>query len=84
VADFEKTLVGEYIAGPESVATIRIRKATEQDGKNEADMPDFEWVLEVAIKCGERDMLDGCGTTNWILAGTDPGDYRCSKCAGWL
>jgi len=27
---------------------------------------------------------EACGTVNRVLKGTDPGDYRCSKCTDWL
>jgi hypothetical protein len=35
-------------------------------------------VLEYAMTC------ENCGSKNWILVGTDPGEYRCNNCTGWL
>jgi hypothetical protein len=25
-----------------------------------------------------------CGVDNWLLVGTDPGEYRCIGCVDWL
>jgi hypothetical protein len=35
-------------------------------------------VLEHAVGCGE------CKTRNWVVVGTDPGEYRCVSCCGYL
>ena len=83
MTEYQKVLVGEEIAEyVGDTATIRVREATEKDGKDEEDMPEMAYVLELAIKCDAQG--EGCGTINWILAGTDPGEYRCIRCTAWL
>jgi hypothetical protein len=42
------------------------------------EYPDGERIVEYSMTC------ENCGSKNWILMGSDPGEYRCSNCTGWL
>lgn len=59
----------------EQVVDIRIR---EELSDEEWEGPAYRYILEAAVKCSE------CGTANWVIIGTDPGDYRCINCTSWL
>jgi hypothetical protein len=55
-------------------ADIRI---TEKAYDEDYPVP-YQYLLELQTKCGH------CGKPNWILVGTDPGEYRCEDCVEWL
>lgn len=71
----------------EAVVDIRIR---EEPPDHEWEGPAYQYILEAAVKCegavddDNGNKVEGCGTINWILIGSDPGDYRCIKCTSWL
>lgn len=47
----------------------------------DADEVDYDYeesYKEVNYTCGQ------CQTGNTIVEGSDPGEYRCTKCASWL
>lgn len=69
---------GEKIVAVYGEVTLEMGEETIVTEVRVLEYESGERVLEYAMTC------ENCGSKNWIMVNTDPGEYRCNNCTGWL